>query len=317
MYISAAPPLPTYPLHLVPLSRRRSVITAQLEILHFVETFGLGHCAFLTLTCSHGQNLRDAQHCLNNVSRRFLKDLFPAWITMVEFDSYDRPHFHLLVTTRHDFRTGFNFSNYTRMKGIGQRAYDERRALTTPEKQERGLLARSLTTDPALKAIWKQLRKKLPDFGFSKSRPAELIPIEKNAAALAFYLTKQFHSQERLGFIPRGARLFRTSASCPRRIPRVTDLVIDTPGRRRYLWRRERICSVLGNLTNAEMRTLYGPRWAFRTLEVCRALDDRYHRTPVPWEAPHVRELVQEVMDFGYVVPGPVDPYDYLLPANM
>jgi hypothetical protein len=64
------------------------------------------------------------------------------------------------------------------------------------------------------------------------------------------------------------------------------------------------------------MRALYGPRWAFRTLEVCRALDDRYHRTPVPWEAPHVRELVQEVMNFGYVVPDPTDPYDYLLPAN-
>ena len=315
MYISA-PPLPIYPLRAVPLSRRRTVVTAHIEILHFVESFGLNHCSFLTLTCGKGQNMDSAQRILNNASRRFLKDLFPAWITMVEFDSYDRPHFHLLVTTRHDFRSGFNFDHYNRMKQIGKRAYDERRPLTTAEKQERGVLARNLTTDPMLKALWKQLRKKLPGFGFSKSRPAELIPIEKNATAIAFYLTKQFHSPHLLRFVPKGARLFRTSADCPRLVSRVTDLVIDTPGRRKYLARRERICSLLGCPTDEAMKRHYSPRWQFRCLQLSMALDDRYPDTPIPWDSPEVLELTEEIMANGYVRPDPIDPYDYLLPAN-
>jgi hypothetical protein len=310
--ISALPPIPGYPLHAVPISRRKTVVAAQIEILHFVEHYGINHCGFLTLRSPSQTNLKKAQQDYNNASRRFLKELFPAWITMVEFDHYDRSHFHLVVNTRQDFRTGFNFDHYDRMRAISLRAYSEYRALTIVEKQERGVLARSLTANLALKAMWKQLRKKLPGFGFSKIRPAELVPIQKNAEAVAVYLTKQFLSSHLRSLIPRGARLFRTSADCPRVIPRISDLVIDTPGRRWYLECREHIREILGGLTHAQMAFSYGRRWAFRCGEVCMALSDQYGRAPIPWDCPAVLNLTDEIMVHGYVRPAVEDSLAHL-----
>ncbi len=201
---------------MVPQSRRKTVAAIQIEVLNFVKHYGIAHTAFLTLTLRHGTNLKTAQMAYNNATRRFLKEIFPAWIAVVEFNSFDRPHFHLLVATRHDYRTGFDFQSYNAMTAITDRAYFEHRALTVSEKRERGQLAHNLTTDPRLKALWKRLRERLPDFGFSQRRPAELVPIQKNAEAIAVYVTTQFLFDQLLSFIPKGARLVRFSASCPR-----------------------------------------------------------------------------------------------------
>lgn len=313
MYTSAKPPLTGYPYHRVSLSRRKAVVALQLEVLNFVDHYRPERCAFLTICPPADMSLKAAQVCLNNAGRRLLKELFPAWLTVVEFHGKDRPHFHLLVSTHQDYRTGFNFQHYHQMKEIGCRAHREGRALTNAEKQERGFHARNLTSHPGLKALWKQLRKKLPQFGFSKARPAELIPIEKNGIALAFYLTKQFTAPDRLQHnAPKGARLVRYSANYLRVVPKLAHLILDTPGRRKFLHRRERICEVLGGLTHAEMAISYGHRWHWRCWQVSMKLDDRYGKNPIPWASAEVLALIEEVMNHGYERPAPIE---YFTPA--
>jgi hypothetical protein len=285
------------------LSRRKTVVATQIEILNFVKHFGLERCAFLTLEFRKNMNLKKAQAAFNNAARRFLKELFPGWICVVEFNGYDQPHFHLLVATREDYRSDFSFSNYNQMTAITKRASRERRSLTVAEKRERGSFARSLTTDPKLKALWKHLREKLPDFKFSKRRPAELVPIQKNAEAIAVYVTSQFLYEELLSYIPRGARLVRFSKTCPRVIPRISNLVIDTPGRDRYLMRRDRILNLLAIPDVASLRKHFGRQGYYRCHLVNQVLVDRFGQYAIPWESPKVLAIAQEIWIHGYTEP--------------
>jgi hypothetical protein len=140
---------------------------------------------FLTLTIGdtetdlHGRkrfvkiyDAAEASRRINNLNRRFLKNLFERAIVVTERHKDKGIHFHIigLLRSREDIRTGFDFAAFKEIRKIGKK-----------------FSAADVGASPELAAIWKTLRETLPGYGFGR---AELTPIEKAGEAIASYVAK-------------------------------------------------------------------------------------------------------------------------------
>ena len=90
-----------------------------MNVHQFIETFGLNHVGFLTLTFADDvQEVKEAQRRFHSLRTNFLKKHFEHYICVYERMKSGRIHFHLIVNTREDIRRGLNFKqiharNYT------------------------------------------------------------------------------------------------------------------------------------------------------------------------------------------------------------
>ncbi len=247
-----------------------------MNIREFIDVFGLNHCALLTLVFPRHVTWDRANHAITNVQRILLDPFFQAWISVVELHKDGRPHFHMLLASESDLRTGFDFGARDEAFAIERKAHSQDRPMTPEERiAHRTLLFRSSVDVPALQALWSTLRAKLPHYGCGRSHPGSFEPV-RLAVGLSVYLGKSFGE----GALPRpfamkGAHFIRYSRNAPRAAN--PNFAWSGENSRRTRCQLARIADVLG-VEDGEFASLFGPRW-YRRCENLIAFLEYEHET--------------------------------------
>jgi len=180
---------------------------------------------------------REASRRINSLLTGWLRALFVRSVIVTERHKSGMIHFHLIVESRCDLAT------------------------------------RGGAWTPALRSIHRQLRKRLPGYGFGR---AELTPLRKTGDALAFYVAKYVSknlAQRRPCDV--GARLVRYSGWNKRHL-RAADF--SWAHENASEWRRNAaLCAELGGFgadaveAKAGLSECFGSRWAYRITGVIGA----------------------------------------------
>lgn len=243
--------------------RKKTAFILAENIAALVDAYGLEKIGFLTLTFPTKLTLKEANKRFHSFSTNFLHRIFPlAWLAVREWSPSGHLHFHLLGACAEDIRTGFGFGNYLEMSRISKRR---------GPKAEIRRLGRSLSPNPALKALWGELRAACPKYQFGRH---ELIPIRKSGRAVAYYVGG--YIQKTLIFRPfsaKGARLITYSQGFPRRVNshQFMWLTENTAS-----WRRKvGIFAALHGVKDlAGLAERFGPRWSFWFRDLIETLND-------------------------------------------
>ena len=97
-------------------SHQRKVIFAiEQNIQGMVETFGEDRLGFLTLTFADKvQDMKEAQRRFNNLAGGVLRKRYNGWIVVPERHKSGVIHFHVLVASQYDLRSGVCFDQFLR-----------------------------------------------------------------------------------------------------------------------------------------------------------------------------------------------------------
>jgi hypothetical protein len=211
--------------------RRKQLFVAQENLRRYIEKFGVNHVGVLTITtsteCWSSVAFQKKWHSFrsNIVVRLFATGM---WVRERQ-PRTGNWHCHAIVNFGHDIRTSFPFDQ------VEHRFY--------------------ANVDPALRAIWKQLRQKAEVYGFGRT---ELLPIRQNAAGCSRYLTKylskSFVTEKAFG--EEKGRLFGVWGKV-RFVHSGFDWVANRIMRKRKAW-----LAATADLNDIVAFTgLYGPRW--------------------------------------------------------
>ena len=144
--------------------QRKQKLILKLSVEAFVKSWGFGWCGFLTLTFVENLcDFKEAQRRFNSMASNLLRDLFSAYVCIVERQKRGAVHYHLLVACKKDIRRGLNF------EAVMRHHYH--------------------SGCPYLRELWEVLRKSSSKYGFGRT---ELLPIRTNPAKVASYLAKYF-----------------------------------------------------------------------------------------------------------------------------
>jgi len=197
---------------------------------------GAERVGFLTLTFGEDVEPAEASRRLNNLSRRVLRRIGDEWVWVRERTKSGRLHYHLLVRTHWDIRTGFDFGQV-----------------------KRGLY---VSACPELRRLWAFLRRVLPRYGFGRH---ELVPV-RDRSAIGRYVAKYVTKSERVE-CDKGQRLCGMTRGVSQAAPSVR---ISWVRGRSWVFRR-----VVGFLECCLRRRygvfeglprLWGSRWGWRVI---------------------------------------------------
>jgi hypothetical protein len=161
------------------LAARRLV----LEVGAMATRYGIERLGFLTFTFADDvRAIKEAQRRFNSLNSHAMKGRYLAWVAVVQRHHDGRIHLHLVVVSKEDIRTGFDFAAIKRRDYRSASAY--------------------------LRKEWKFWRTTAPKFGFGRT---ELLPVrtdlDRFGAYVARYLAKQYGTRRE----EKGARLVRYS----------------------------------------------------------------------------------------------------------
>ena len=204
------------------------------EIRALARKYGIQHLGFLTLTFADNvQTIKEASRRFNSLATHVLKDRYERAIGCVERMKGGRLHYHLVVVTGADTRTGCD------IKAISEGDYK--------------------TASLALRAEWAFWRKTAKAYGFGRT---EFLPVRSTADGIAKYVGKYIGKhmgkrQER----DKGARLVKYLGF---KGERVTSSQFAWASEGSRLWRKavERFAFLSGARDLDELKELQGARWA-------------------------------------------------------
>ncbi len=223
----------------------------------FIQQYGESHVGFFTITFLRCVTTwQQAQARFHSFSRRVLKEIFV--------------HYHLLITTKEDIRAGFNFSFYEALYRDSRKPVNQRMPLKL-----RRFLSRGLTSNQALKALWKRIRESARAYGVGR---CETIPIKKTGAAVARYLTSYItESLVNRKAEHNGTRFVRYSRSFRRPVK----AGFSWAGEKGWVW-RSKVCQWAvrrGCYSLKDLHRQFGRSWCHRYREQIRATSLRYYPT--------------------------------------
>jgi len=226
------------------IDRKRAERTRQ-NIAHFASLFG-SSVGVLTITFAHDLDTRAAQRKLANFKRRVLKENFGESVTVREFTSRGRPHFHLVIDCLGDITTGFDWSHYDAVTAWSKGA----RKSAKPHG--------SLNRTPRLVALHRILAEKAPLYGLGR---IELVPVKK-AEAIGFYLGG--YLAKSLANKPADAKGTR-SVNYSHRCPQIMTGKWSWNNPSGWLWRQKlrTWATRHGCETFSQVYSIFGPKWAF------------------------------------------------------
>ena len=241
---------------------QKQAYAVKLNAVHFVKTYGIESCAFLTITFDPSLGIlpcKEAQRRLNNYHRRVLAPLFPVWLKVMEFQKNGNPHYHLLVVCSGDVRSGFNFEFYDAI------SHWTRQKTKTPKP------VGNLNRNPLLVSLHNRLKETREAYGIGR---IELIPIRKNASAVGSYMSERSSKGAPVRTDEnKGARFVSYSRAFDR-VCKGTTAWVENKGRE---WRLKvgAFAAKHGCRDFNELAALFGPHWAYNYRQ---AIFD----TPVP-----------------------------------
>lgn len=168
----------------VPPSARKTALALSINVQAFVERHGIETVGFLTLTFKdHVTDPKEAQKRWHSLRTHVLAERYKGSIRVFERQKSGRIHYHVLVATGKDIRTGCDFPAIA--KG------DYRSA------------------NQALREEWTYWRNAAKDYRFGRT---ELLPIKSSAEAVSRYVGKYIskHIEARID-CDKGVRLVEYS----------------------------------------------------------------------------------------------------------
>jgi hypothetical protein len=243
---------------------RKRVYAIERNVDVFVRQHGIDRCGFFTITFPRNVvTWRDSQRRFNNFARRILRSLFLGYISVLEFHRDGRPHYHLVVATTRDIRTGFDFDVYKLLHQDSRKPVPNRMTLGL-----RRQLSRRLTSNVELKLIWRTIRHSADRYGVGR---CELVPIRTNGEALGRYVCG--YIKKSLGYRKpehKGARFVRYSQSFKHRAVKSS---FSWSAERGWVWRKKIMIWAIRNgcFSLAQIREKFGGSWRHRYREAIRA----------------------------------------------
>lgn len=229
---------------------RKAASALAWNVQAMAEKWGLERLGFLTLTfADHVEDAREAQRRFNSLSTGVLRVRYPAFIRVLERHKSARIHYHLLVGTGADIRTGFNFEAVA--------SHDYRSA------------------SPKLREEWAYWRRTAKFYGFGRT---ELLPVKSTSEGIARYVGKYISKHLRARReADKGLRLVEYSQGARMASTRFQ---FATPGA--AAWRRKlrlfagMVCQARGYPVPSmqALADLLGPRWAYHWREFILTLPD-------------------------------------------
>lgn len=217
-------------------SAKRTAFALGVNVEAFVNRWGVETVGFLTLTFAEDvQEVKEAQRRFNSLATHKLKR-YSGWICVLERMGSGRVHYHLLVATGRDIRSGVDWGAFERG--------DYRSA------------------SRALRDEWEFWREAAPLYGFGRT---ELLPVKTGAQAIGRYVGKYIAKhilkrEER----DKGARLVRYSEGASMVSTRFAWASV-----RGWLWRAKlgEWSEEFGIEDFSGWSERFGPRWAFGLVE--------------------------------------------------
>lgn len=229
---------------------RKAASALAWNVQAMAEKWGLEQLGFLTLTfADHVQDAREAQRRFNSLSTHVLRVRYPAFIRVFERHKSDRIHYHLLLATGSDIRTGFDFAAVDN--------HDYRSA------------------SRHLREEWAFWRLTAKAYGFGRT---ELLPVKSTSEGIARYVGK--YISKHLGArreADKGLRLVEYSKGA-----RMASTRFQFATSGAASWRRKLrlfagiVCRARGYpVPSMQLLTeLLGPRWAWHWREFILTLPD-------------------------------------------
>jgi hypothetical protein len=214
-------------------NHRKTAAALAMNVGAFVAKHGIERVGFLTLTfAEHIVCPKEAQKRWNSLRGHVLNERYEDWLRVFERQESARIHYHVLVSTQHDIRTGIDWAQ---------------------------IKARNYTSaSPALRAEWAFWRKTAPDYRFGRT---ELLPIKSSAEAMAFYVGKYVakHIGNRLE-MDKGVRLVEYSRGWKMAS---TCFAWNSPGAREWRAKVKQFGARYGAQSLADMKRIFGSKWAY------------------------------------------------------
>ncbi|QYY35156.1 hypothetical protein [Ruficoccus sp. ZRK36] len=213
-------------------------------MLELAKTEGIETLLFGTLTFPRPVTLKEAQKAWNSASSNTLRPAISKGLKVLEPHKSLRPHYHVVLSTGEDVRSGFDFEAYHRAKAHHWASAEGRKAT-----REYGRSA-----NENLRGWWMFFRR-FERYGFGRT---EAIPIYKAGEAAAEYASKYVSKEDRpVEF--KGARLY--SAINWKPSTRRGFGFVDS-GR---AWRLAvaRIAKDMGFTSEGDFRREFGSNWAW------------------------------------------------------
>lgn len=252
-------------------SQQKTAYALERNVARMIEEAGIERVGFLTLTVGDDEpggfrqvwDAVEASRRINSLGK-LLRELFPRMVVVTERHKSGAIHFHLIVETMGDIRTGFDFEAFLRArkarKDGGCDAEAEKRYVDS--------------APPALRALWGMLRERLPGFGFGR---AELTPIYKTGEAISRYVSKYVEKNLFNRLVEDRRKKLVRYWGWNKSQMKPNEFSWATP--RAAAWRRnaEKLSGLVGVRHRGEVADAFGPRWAYRLSRVMNAVagDDR------------------------------------------
>lgn len=222
-------------------NHRKSASLLELHVRKAVEVCGIETLGFLTLTFAENITCaKDAQRRLNSLMTRIVRPRYGAAVIVLERTKKKRIHFHLLIPTGKDIRTGVDFEQ------IADKDYS--------------------SAGDALRAEWAFWRKTGPKYGFGRT---ELLPVKSCESAIARYVSKYIskHIDSREEH-DKGVRLVRVSGQFK---AGTTRFAWNTDRFRLWRERVKLLCECAG-IAQDRVGAAFGPHWAYRHQDIVFAV---------------------------------------------
>jgi len=156
------------PLNLLTPYHRKQALKWKSDAERFIENIGVARVGFLTLTFPDKvKDNKEASRRFNSM-RKHVFTRFGHWLLYKEVHKDGAWHYHLLIDSKADIRTGFDWDTYV-----------ESIKLKKQKKSYRHLERKAFATASLnLKELWKYLRESLKKYNFGRH---ELLPIRTTA----------------------------------------------------------------------------------------------------------------------------------------
>jgi len=199
---------------------------------------GAERVGFLTLTFPRDIEPKEASRRLESLSKRVLPRIGEDWLWVRERTKAGRLHYHLMIRTHWDIRTGFDFGQV-----------------------KRGIY---VTASPELRRVWRFLRRVLPRYGFGRH---QLVPV-RDRSAIGVYVGKYLTKSERAEADKR-QRLCGMTRAISQAAPSVRFGWV-----RGRSWVFRRVVGYLESVfcgrygVGEALPRLWGPRWSWRVIRM-------------------------------------------------
>lgn len=228
----------------------KSIYILRGNIESMIKHHGVENCGFLTLTFPDNlRDFREAQKRFNSLASNLLRKLFPGgYIVVLEPQKRGAIHYHLIVGTEQDIRTGFDF------EAVSKRDYR--------------------SANDYLRGLWSQLRNSMDKYGFGRS---ELLPIKTTGEGIAKYVGKYLQKnflECPTDWAKSKARKVRYSRSEWRTHKHGFQFISE--GSARWRQRVGAFAERVGAESFEDLRELFGPRWAYFSREYLSGDDEQF-----------------------------------------